>query len=173
MTLRTVQAVFAREEDMLRAAQAAKNAGWAIVDVYTPYPVHGIDAVMGLRRSRMPRAAFVFGFLGLALAELFQYWTSTWDWPLNVGGRPRNSWPAFFPVAFEMMILCAGLGMVFTFFVLCRLYPGKNAESAGPRVTDDQFVLEVREPGAGADVDAIVRLFEDCHAGDRKVTGGA
>jgi hypothetical protein len=88
---------------------------------------------------------------------------SAQDWPLNVGGRPWNSWPAFVPVAFEMMVLCAGLGVVLTWLVVCRLYPGKTSILAAPKVTDDAFVLEVRGPALNADADAIRRLFRECH----------
>ena len=173
MTRRTIQGVFEREEDLLRAAESAKQAGWEIVDIYTPYAVHETFRVLGLARSRLPRAAFVFGLLGVGVALWFQFWVSARDWPLNVGGRPWNSWPAFVPVAFEMMVLCAGLGVVLTWLVVCRLYPGKTPDLPSPKVTDDAFVLEVREvdsegsrPPARQDAEAIRRLFRDCHASD-------
>jgi hypothetical protein len=171
MTQRTIQGVFEREDDLLRAAESAKQAGWEIVDIYTPYAVHETFRVLGLGRSRLPRAAFVFGLLGLGVALWFQFWVSAQDWPLNVGGRPWNSWPAFVPVAFEMMVLCAGLGVVLTWLVVCRLYPGKSPKLPAAKVTDDAFVLEVREaetgglhPSARQDAEAIRRLFHECHA---------
>jgi hypothetical protein len=184
MTRRTIQGVFVREEDLLRAAESAKQAGWEIVDIYTPYAVHETFRVLGLAPSRLPRAAFVFGLLGVGVALWFQAWVSGWDWgwpwnmlqpdflpasdlrPLNVGGRPRNSWPAFVPVAFEMMVLYAGLGVVLTFLAVCRLCPGNAPNLPAPRVTDDAFVLEVREPWLNADAEAIRRLFRECNASD-------
>jgi Protein of unknown function (DUF3341) len=171
MTRRTIQGVFEREEDLLRAAENAKQAGWEIVDIYTPYAVHETFRVLGLAHSRLPRAAFVFGLLGVGVALWFQFWVSASDWPLNVGGRPWNSWPAFVPVAFEMMVLCAGLGVVLTFLLVCRLFPGKTADLPSPKVTDDAFVLEVREadsgglhPSARQDAEVIRHLFRECHA---------
>jgi hypothetical protein len=184
MTRRTIQGVFEREDDLLRAAEAAKQAGWEIVDIYTPYPVHGAFHVLGLTRSRLPRAAFVFGLLGLGLALWFQFWVSAsgldgepWNsllfnrlppasdlGPPNVGGRPWNSLPAFVPVAFEMMVLCAGLGVVLTWLLVCRLYPSKSAVLSSPKVTDDCFILEVRKPSLHADAELIRRLFRECHA---------
>jgi Protein of unknown function (DUF3341) len=164
MTGRTIQGVFEREEDLLRAAQSAQQAGWEIIDIYTPYPVHGAFHVLGLARSRLPRAAFVFGLLGVAVALGFQFWASASSWPLNVGGRPWNSWPAFVPVAFEMMVLCAGLGVVLTWLVVCRLFPGKTPYLPAAKVTDDAFVLELRAPALNADADVIRRLFRECHA---------
>jgi hypothetical protein len=163
MTRRTIQGVFEREEDLLRAALSAKQAGWEIADIYTPYPVHEAFRVMGLARSRLPRAAFVFGLLGVGLALCFQFWVSAWDWPLNVGGRPWNSLPAFVPVTFEMMVLCAGVGVVLTWLVVSRLYPGKTAVRPSLNVTDDRFVLELQEVRPQADPDVIRRLFRECH----------
>ena len=164
MTQRTIQGVFEREEDVLRAAESAKQAGWEIVDIYTPYAVHEAFHVLGLARSRLPRAAFVFGLLGVGVALWFQFWVSAWDWPLNVGGRPWNSWPAFVPVAFEMMVLCAGLGVVLTWLVVCGLFPGKTPNLPTLKVTDDAFVLNVRGPSLNADVESVQQLFRECHA---------
>lgn len=159
----TIQGVFEREDDLVRAAEYAHRQGWRIVDIYTPYPLHETARLLGLPRSRLPRAAFVFGLLGVGLAFWFQFWVSAFAWPLNVGGRPWNSLPAFVPVAFEMMVLCAGLGMVLTWLVVCRLYPGKKAALASLKVTDHCFVLEI-QPGLQADSEAIRRLFRECHA---------
>jgi hypothetical protein len=168
MTRRTIQGVFAREDDLLRAARTAQREGWRIVDIYAPYAMHETARLLGLERSRLPRAAFVFGLMGVALAFWFQYWVSAFDWPLNVGGRPWNSLPAFVPVAFEMMVLCGGLGIVLTWLIVCRLYPGKKAVLPSPLVTDDHFVLEVEGPGPDADPNIIRRLFQDCRASDLK-----
>jgi hypothetical protein len=163
MATRTIHAVFDRPEDLVRAADIARRQGWEIIDIYTPYPLHETAQVLGLKRSRLPRAAFVFGALGIASALVFQFWTSAWDWPLNVGGRPWNSLPAFVPVTFEMMVLCAGLGMVLTWLIVCRLYPGKTAQVPSHRVTDDAFLLEVQAV-TDTDWDSIRRLFLECQA---------
>jgi hypothetical protein len=170
MTRRTIQGVFEREDDLIRAAEAARRQGWRIVDIYTPYPMHETAHLLGLPRSRLPRAAFVFGALGIGIALWFQFWVSAFDWPLNVGGRPWNSLPAFVPVAFEMMVLFAGLGVVLTWLLVSRLYPGKKADLASPRVTDDCFVLEIQGPGSEADPEVIHRLFRECHASDWQET---
>jgi hypothetical protein len=119
---------------------------------------------LGLKRSRLPRAAFVCGMLGLAVAFWFQFWVSAFDWPLNVGGRPWNSLPAFVPVAFEMMVLFAGLGVVLTWLLVSRLYPGRTAVLPSSRVTDDSFVLEVQDPRPEADAASLRQLFRECHA---------
>jgi hypothetical protein len=164
MTHRTIQGVFEREADLLRAAELVNQQGWRIVDIYTPYPVHETARLMGLGRSRLPYAAFAFGALGVGLAFLFQFWVSAWDWPINVGGRPWNSLPAFVPVAFEMMVLFGGLGVVLAWLVACRLYPGKHAVLPSLKVTDDRFVLEIRQSGSEAEPEIIRRVLQECNA---------
>jgi hypothetical protein len=164
MTHPPIQGIFEREDDLLRAAERVNEHGWRIVDIYTPYPIHATARLIGLRRSRLPYVAFVFGALGVGLAIWFQFWASAQDWPINVGGRPWNSLPAFVPVAFEMMVLFAGLGVVATWLLLSRLYPGRVAVTPSPRVTDDCFVLEVEAPGPEGDLNSLRELFRECHA---------
>jgi len=162
--IQTFFATFEREEDLLQAAEKARQQGLLVRDIYSPYPVHGTDRALGLRRSRLPRAAFVFGALGLALAFWFQFWVSAIDWPINVGGRPWNSLPAFVPVAFEMMVLCSGLGVALTWLIVCRLYPGKKSPQPSERVTDDRFVLEIEPEGSASGAEKVRQLFQDCNA---------
>jgi len=132
---------FAHEGDLLGATRAVRAQGLHIVDAYTPYAVHGLDQAMGLRQSRLTWACFAFGMVGALLAIGFQLWSSATDWPINVGGKPWNSWPAFVPVMFELMVLFGGLGVVATFLVVSRLYPGKRAAAVVPGITNDRFAL--------------------------------
>ena len=165
MTRRIILAVFEDEADLVKAADAAKAGGWQIMDIFSPYPLHQTAHLLNLGRSRLAKAAFVFGALGAAFALWFQFWVSAWDWPINVGGRPWNSLPAFVPVTFEMMVLCAGLGVVLSWLVVSRLYPGKTPQLASHSVTDHCFVLQVQS-GPEADANAIRQLFAECHASD-------
>jgi hypothetical protein len=166
MTQHTIHALFDSEADLVRAAETAQHEGWRIIDVYSPYPLHATARLLGLARSRLPRAAFVIGAVGVALALWFQFWVSAWDWPLNVGGRPWNSLPAFVPVTFEMMVLCAGVGTVLLWLMVCRLYPGKAARMPSRKVTDASFALAIQ--GSGQNADVIRRLLLDCQASDIK-----
>lgn len=163
MSCRILTGSFDREEDLLAAVARVRENGWRVVDVYVPYPVHGLDQVLGLRPSRLPRVAFFCGAMGAVLALAFQYWASAIDWPINVGGRPWNSLPAFVPVIFEMMVLFAGLGIVAVFLFVCRLYPGKKPDLAFAGVTDKHFVLVVQERDAAFDADVVQRLLRTCH----------
>lgn len=162
MSRRLFLAVFAHEEHVVAATRALRERHVPIVDVYTPYAVHGLDEAMGLKPSRLSRVCLLCGVIGAALAMWFQYWTMTIDWPINVGGRPWNSWPAFLPVTFETMVLLAGFGVVFAFFLVSRLYPGKSAQTPLTEVTTDRFVL-VLEEGAAFDAAALRELLRAYH----------
>ena len=138
---------FEHEDAILEAVRSARQAGYSIGDAYTPYAVHGMDEAMGLRPSRLPWVCFACGLAGLLFAFGFQLWTSASDWPLNAGGKPPASVPAFIPLTFELMVLLAGLGAVAALFLRARLYPRPSPRFLLPRVTDDRFALVL----AGAD----------------------
>ena len=137
---------FDSEEQILDATRAARLAGYTVHDVYTPYAVHGMDEAMGLRSSRLTFVCFFAGLLGCASALSLEYYTSVVSWPLNVGGKPFNSFPAFIPVAFELTVLFAALITVGSFLLRSRLLPGREA-AALPRVTDDRFALAIQVSG--------------------------
>jgi hypothetical protein len=160
---RLLHGIFASEEDILGATEKAREHGYRIVDVYTPYAVHGLDRAMGLGPSRLSFACFLFGSGGLGTALALQLWTSAVDWPLNVGGKPWNSIPAFVPIMFELTVLFAGLGTVAALLFRARLFPGKTAVLAHPQVTDDRFVLVLHEDSAAFDADEVRALLAPHH----------
>ncbi len=145
-------ASFASDTDLLGAVVAVRKRDWPVVEAFTPCAVHGLDRALGLRRSRLSAACFFCGLAGVSLALVFQYWTTARDWPLNVGGQPWNSLPAFVPVAFETMVLFAGLGLVLAWLLRCELYPGKKPALPGRGETDDRFVLVLGGPGLPAEL---------------------
>jgi mono/diheme cytochrome c family protein len=164
MSRRLLLSVFAKEDDLLKAAEAARREGLRIVDAYTPYAVHGLEKAMGLSPSRLSRVCLACGVVGALVAMWFQFWASSEDWPLNVGGRPWNSWPAFVPITFEMMVLLAAFGVVAAFFSVARLFPGKKPYIPLPGAADDRFILVIEESDAAFDAVAVRRLFERFHA---------
>lgn len=135
--------IFEREEDLVAAATASREAGVTIIDAFTPYPVHRLSAAMQLAPSRLPWVCFALGAASGTGMLLFQYWASAVDWPINVGGRPWNSFPAFVPVAFEAIVLTAALGTFAAFLIVGRLHPWRPAATPDPRTTDDRFALVV------------------------------
>jgi hypothetical protein len=118
---------------------------------------------MGLGHSWLPWACFGLGLAGAAAATWLQFWTSAVSWPINVGGRPWNSLPAFVPVMFEVMVLFAGVGTVLTFFAFRGLYPGRRAAVPDPRATNDRFVLVLEQTGA-ASPGVLRQVFNRCRA---------
>lgn len=155
MNRRVLIGIFDTEEDILTATEAARQRGLQIVDVFAPYAVHGLDRAMGLSRSKLPWVCFLLGLSGAAFKVWFEYWTTASDWPINVGGKPWNSLPAFVPITFEVMVLFAGLSTVLAFFGMSRLWPGRRPELLDPRVTNDRFGLVLEEDNAGFDVDEV------------------
>ena len=157
---RFLMGIFKDEADILGATRTARNMGLKIADVYAPYAVHGLDQAMGLRRSRLPWIAFAFGLLGAGLKIWFEFWTTAVSWPINVGGKPWNSLPAFVPVTFEVMVLFAGVGTVIAFLINQRLLPGKKAKMPVAGVTDDLFALVLEETDATFDHQRTRSMFE-------------
>lgn len=144
---------FDSEEKVLDATRAVREAGYALRDVYTPYAVHGMDDAMGLKPSRLTWVCFGGGLLGATAALSLQYYTSVVSWPLNVGGKPFNSFPAFIPVSFELTVLFAALFTVAAFLARVKLFPG-NKRQALPRVTDDRFAIALEPREAPAELAA-------------------
>ncbi|HEX2660916.1 MAG TPA: DUF3341 domain-containing protein [Polyangia bacterium] len=137
---------FEDEHRLLDAVRAARAAGMEVQDAFVPYAVHGLDEAMGQPRSRLTWVCFIAGLTGGALALTFELWTSVVSWPLNVGGKPFASVPAFIPVMFELTVLSAALTSAFAFLARSKLFPGKRA-TALPRVTDDRFALVLENDG--------------------------
>ena len=133
--------VFATEEEIVAAADAARRQGLSIHDAYVPYPVHGLDHAMGLAPSALGATCFRFAMVGLSVALGFEYWASLISWPMNIGGKSFSASPALLPIAFELTVLFAALGTVATFFHIRRLSPLKKPTLAHLGGLDDRFVL--------------------------------
>jgi hypothetical protein len=159
--------VFETEDDVIKATTAARREGMDIVDVYTPYAVHGLDKAMGLPPSRLPWVCFLLGLFGGVSMTVFQFWASAFDWPINVGGKPWNSWPAFMPVIFEVTVLCAGVGTVLFFIYWTGLKPGGAPPTSNLRVTDDRFALVLRTPGDRAAAERLLSRFHPVSVTER------
>lgn len=129
------------EEELLAAVKQANTDHLEIMDVYTPFPVHGLDPLLGLAESRLHQAGFVYGALGTLTAFGFMTWVFTRDWPIIFGGKPYWSVPAFIPITFELTVLFAAVGMVTTFYIICGLGPGITNPTLDDRITDDKFCL--------------------------------
>lgn len=132
---------FYDEQVLFPAVKAVRKAGHKIHDVYTPFPIHGLDAAMGLRDTSLHTAGFIYGITGTTVAFSFITWVFTTDWPMNIGGKPFFALPAWIPIMFELTVLFAAVGMVLTFCYLCQLAPFVKKDHFDLRATDDTFVM--------------------------------
>ena len=134
---------FYDEAVLFPAVKKVRRAGYKIHDVYTPFPIHGLDKAMGLRDTSLHVAGFIYGISGTATALGFITWALSVDWPLNFGGKPFFSLPAWIPIIFELTVLFASVGMVLTFCWLCQMAPFVKKDHFNLRSTDDTFVMAV------------------------------
>lgn len=150
---------FSDEKVLFPAVKNVRKAGYKIHDVYTPFPVHGLDHAMGLRETSLHTAGFIYAATGTTTAVTFMTWVFTSDWPLNIGGKPHFALPAWIPITFELTVLFSAIGMVLTFCYLCNLAPFVKKHHFSPRATDDKFVMaiEVTPKTNAADVESFLK----------------
>lgn len=142
-----VVGLFDDEAVLFPAVKKVRAAGYKIHDVYTPFPVHGLDHALGLRETSLHTAGFIYGITGTTTALSFMGWVFTTDWPMNIGGKPHFPLPAFIPITFELTVLFSAVGMVLTFCYLCQLAPFVKKHIFHPRQTDDKFVMAIEVTG--------------------------
>ena len=143
-----ISAYYEDDNILMDALKKLKEKGIQIGDVLTPFPVHGIDKVLGYRRSWIPRIGFIGGAVGAVCGFVFQAWVFTEAYPLNIGGKPFLSIPSFIPVTFECTVLFAAFAMVIAFLVRSGLGPGANNIIHDERITDDRFIVLLNIDGA-------------------------
>lgn len=132
---------FYDEAVLFPAVSKVRRAGYKIHDVFTPFPIHGLDKTMGLRDTGLHTAGFIYGITGTSTAIGFIGWALAVDWQINFGGKPFFSLPAWVPIMFELTVLFASVGMVLTFCYLCQVAPFVKKDHFNPRSTDDTFVM--------------------------------
>jgi hypothetical protein len=132
---------------LMTAAKDLVGQGVRVKDVFSPFPVHGIDPVIGIKRTRLAICSFMYAMTGTSLAILGMWYFMIQDWPMNIGGKPSFSLieniPAFIPVTFEFSVLCGAHGMAITYLLRNGTLPGMPASNPDPRTTDDKFVVEI------------------------------
>jgi hypothetical protein len=146
-----VMGEFETAKQLIRATEKTREAGYRRIDAYAPFPVEGLSEALGLRRSWVPFVTLVGGLLGGLSGFAFQYWANVYSYPMNIGGRPLNSWPAFIPVTFELTILGASTFAVFGMLAMNKLPQPHHPVFNVPRFTHastDRFFLciEARDP---------------------------
>lgn len=155
------------EHQVVAAAHKTREMGFKKFDAVTPYPVHGMEEAIGIKRSMIPWVTFIAGLIGLVGGLALTYWTSAVNWPINVGGKPFFSLPAFIPIMFELTILFAALSSVGAMFVLCGL-PKVDPPIIDPDLTCHKFAIFIPKDDAGYDEEKITKLFNDMGASEVK-----
>lgn len=130
------------------SAEKLVSKGVKIAEVFSPFPIHGIDPIIGVKQTRLGIMAFLYGLTGLTLATIGMRFFMITDWPMNIGGKPNFSYLenmlAFVPISFEFTVMCAAHGMAITYLLRNKTLPGMPAQNPDPRTTDDKFVMEIR-----------------------------
>ncbi|WP_452219903.1 DUF3341 domain-containing protein [Lacinutrix salivirga] len=146
-TSKVIHAIYNDDDVLMAAVKKVKSEKYHIEEIYTPFPVHGLDKAMGLAPTRIAIASFIYGCIGLAVATVMMNYIMIEDWPQNIGGKPSFSYlenmPAFVPIMFELTVFFAAHLMVITFYLRSRMWPFKKAENPDPRTTDDHFLMEI------------------------------
>ena len=143
-----IYAMYDDDEVLKDGAKKLVSKGIKIAEVFSPFPVHGIDPIIGIKNTRLGIMSFIYGLTGLVVATIGMRYMMIVDWPMNIGGKPNFSYLenilSFIPVTFEFTVLCAAHGMAITYLLVNKTLPGMPAQNPDPRTTDDKFVMEVR-----------------------------
>ena len=147
MSLKRLHVLFDDDDILLDAVKEIVKNKIYIHEVFTPFPVHGLDKAMKLKPTNISIATFIYGCIGFTVSILMMNYIMIVDWPQNIGGKPSftflENMPAFVPIMFEMTVFHAAHLMVITFYLRSRMWPLKKAENPDPRTTDDHFLIEI------------------------------
>ncbi len=151
MANKFIHAIYDDDDKLLDAVKHLKKEDVYIEDVFTPFPVHGLDKALGLAPTRISIAGFIYGCIGFAFAIFMMNYIMIVDWPQNIGGKPSFSFienmPAFVPIMFELTVFFSAHFMVITFYLRSRLWPFKKAENPIPETTDDKVLVQIPVSG--------------------------
>jgi hypothetical protein len=163
-TLHGLMAEFDNPSALVAAAERARLAGYRRMDAYSPIPIEELSEALGLRRTRLPLLVLLGGFGGCFAGFALEYWVSVMAYPLNIGGRPLNSWPQFVPVMFETTVMGAALTAFFGMWALNKLpqpyHPVFNVPEF-VRASTDRFFLCIEAGDPRFDREATWRFLED------------
>lgn len=163
-----IVAEFATAHELLHAVEKTREAGYRRIEAYTPFPVEGLAEALGLKRNNVPLITLIGGLSGGLGGFLFQYWVNVFAYPMNIGGRPLNSWPAFIPVTFELTVLGAALSAVFGMLALNRLpqphHPLFNVHRFAKHASSDRFFLSIEARDPKFHLKDSARFLHELHA---------
>ena len=161
-----IMAEYEQPGELLAAAENAHSEGYRQMDAYSPMPIHGLAEAIGFRGTRLPLLVFIGGLTGCILAYLLFWSIETVLYPVNVGGRPHNSWPAFIPIMFECTILLAALTTVLGMLGMNGLPTPYHPVFNNPRfvtASRNRFFLCIESRDPKFDADATTRFLQQTH----------
>lgn len=165
---RGVLALYDDPDKLLHAAAIAKEHGFPDLDAYTPYAVHGLSEALGIKKSWVPYVTLVMGLTGASLGLTFMIWTSAFDWPINVGGKPMISLPAFIPITFECGVLIGGTMTLAALLAACGL-PNWSKPILDRDLTNDRFGLWIPDSGPEWNEERVIKTLRHTNAVDIRV----
>ncbi|PST84708.1 DUF3341 domain-containing protein [Pedobacter yulinensis] len=154
---------FGDPDEMMHGIEKLQENNIKIYDVYTPMPIHGIEAKLGVKRSRIDVAAFCFGITGTLAAFSLIYFTAVVDWRMNIGGKPAFALPDFIPIMFELTVLFCAFGMVGSYYASTHLFPGRAPRVMDLRATNDRFIIAI-DAQQGAEHTKVDSLLKEAGA---------
>lgn len=165
MADKVIYAMYDDDMVLLEGAKKLVSKGIYIRDVFSPFPIHGLDPVIGVKQTRLAICAFIYGLVGLTLALSGMYYFMIVDWPMNIGGKPNDFFyqniPAFVPISFEFTVLLAAHGMALTYFIRNWTLPGVQARNPYPETTNDRFVMEIHPQDNNMTVDELAKHLSE------------
>lgn len=168
MSKKVIHGIYDDDDQLKDGAKMLRDHGIKVKDVFSPFPIHGIDPLIGVPRTRLAITAFVYGITGTCLATLMMWYMMISDWPTDVGGKPNWGYfynmPAFIPITFESTVLCAAHLMFWTFMFRSWLLPGVTPKNPDPRTTDDKFLMLIE--ANDSEVDKIVGYLKQTGASE-------
>lgn len=160
--------LFKDPHHLIKAAKEVEARGFVHGDAFTPFPIHGLDKILGHKRSLVPWVTLVLGLAGCLGGLGLQIWVSAIDWPHNVGGKPYISLPAFIPITFELTVLLGGLATLVACLAFCRL-PNYHTRILDTKITDNSFALYIPAKEKGFNEQDVRGFLEKCGAYEIKL----
>lgn len=165
MANKIIYATYDDDMVLLEGAKKLVAKGIYINDVFSPFPIHGIDPVIGIKQTRLAICGFIYGLIGLSLALYGMYYFMIYDWPMNIGGKPIDYFyqniPAFVPISFEFTVLLAAHGMALTYFIRNWTLPGIKARNPYPYTTNDKFVMEIHPEDSDVSIEELTKQLNE------------
>lgn len=150
---------------ILDATRKTRDRGFQKFDTFTPFPVHGMEEAMGMKRTTLPYVSFAAGVAGLSAAIGLQVWTHAFSWPMNIGGKPLLAIPAYVPIFFELTVLFCGVTTAVVMFTRYLNLPCHSKPIFHPKITDDRFALAIEVDSEG-EVEPVKKFLREIHASE-------